>query len=261
MLSYQHIYHAGNAADFHKHIVLCEMLAHMILKDKPLTYMETHAGRGLYNLSDPLAQKTNESISGIIKYQATLNPDSPYAKAIEITKNTYGKDFYPGSPMLAELILREIDRIRLMELHPKEHEILKANMNFSNVGIHFRDGYEGTLALSPPFPRRGLVLIDPSYEVKSEYQKVESYIRALKQKWPEAVILLWYPILETSLHKSMTANIKDIFSENSWSSEIQISSPHLRMIGSGLICINIPYGLEEKLKVRLKESNLYENVK
>ncbi len=126
MLSYQHAYHAGNLADVQKHALLAWALNYLTLKDKPLTYIETHAGRGLYRLTAPEAAKTGEAAQGILAHEAWFPEDHPYARALHDCRVMNGDDAYPGSPLIAALTLRETDTIHLGELHPQEHAALTA---------------------------------------------------------------------------------------------------------------------------------------
>ncbi|MGR3520153.1 MAG: 23S rRNA (adenine(2030)-N(6))-methyltransferase RlmJ, partial [Roseovarius sp.] len=126
MLSYQHHYHAGNPADVHKHAALAWMLAYLTRKDKPLTYIETHAGRGLYDLADPAAQRTGEAAQGIGRLESALPADHPYRLRLHETRALHGASAYPGSPLLAALSLRPGDALHLAELHPGEHARLSA---------------------------------------------------------------------------------------------------------------------------------------
>lgn len=249
MLSYQHIYHAGNLADVHKHTILSILLSEMIKKDKPLTYMETHAGRGLYNLNSEESLKTGEANKGIKNiHNNNLHP--PYALSIDKIKKLIGEDYYPGSPMIARLLLRDTDNLNFMELHPQEHKALQKNMSvFANCHIHRRDGYEGVLAISPPSPRRGLVLIDPSYEVKKEYEQVSSFIKKLHKKWAEAVIMLWYPILKEGLHEKIKDSLKVLELPKFFIDEQKFKElpKENGMLGSGIIIINTPFGTIEEI--------------
>ncbi len=122
MLSYQHIYHAGNLADVQKHALLAVMLDYLTRKDKPLCYLETHAGRGLYDLSSEEAVKTGEAKAGIAAVGDWFAPDHPYRKALDQVQSLYGTQAYAGSPILAETLLRKIDKMHLAELHPQEGE-------------------------------------------------------------------------------------------------------------------------------------------
>ena len=169
MLSYQHIYHAGNLADVQKHALLAWMLEYLTQKDKPLSYIETHAGRGLYDLGSDEALKTGEAQAGIDLAEGWFPADHPYIQRLTECRAMFGPRAYPGSPMIAALGLRETDTIHLAELHPQENAALKANLGDFGANIQKRDGFEMALALTPPTPRRGLLLIDPSYEVKDDY--------------------------------------------------------------------------------------------
>lgn len=248
MLSYQHIYHAGCLADVHKHSALCVLLSHFMEKDNAMTYMETHSGRGLYDLNAPEARKTGESKEGIeAVLEAKVFPEShPYMRAIAYIRKRYGKEIYPGSPALAKYLLRPKDQLQLMELHPQEVVHLRKSMAGANVRIHFKDGYEGALAISPPTPRRGLIFIDPSYEIKKEYQSMVGFIEKLHRKWPEATMVLWYPMLKANLHEEMRDRLLELGLKNILLNEIQFSEPGKAkgLYGSGLLVINCPFEAE-----------------
>ncbi len=239
MLSYQHAYHAGNPADLHKHIVLSELLAQLTLKTRPISYMETHAGRGLYDLSSPESQKTGEAAEGIAQLEID---QSPYQETVQQIRERYGKTAYPGSPLIAKTLLRDTDKMHLMELHPQEFTALKKNIRSDNVAIHKRDGFEGVLAIAPPKPRKGLVLIDPPYEVKSEYVDTAKFAMKLIAKWPEATIMIWYPILPAKRHLALLDGLKI----NMMKDEVQFDlKDNLGMTGSGIILINPLFGSAE----------------
>lgn len=239
MLSYQHSYHAGNPADLHKHLVLAELLTLLTRKARGISYMETHAGRGRYDLSADDSLKTGEAREGI---QALTLPACPLATALETTRAGFGAAAYPGSPLIAQTLLRPQDQLHLMELHPTEFRILRQNLRAENTAVHKRDGYEGVLALSPPKPRKGLVLVDPSYEVKTEYSKAAEFTRVLMAKWPEATVLLWYPLLEAARHVDLIENLKLPFVRH----EVSFALKDGRgMVGSGLLLVNAPYGAEK----------------
>lgn len=243
MLSYQHAYHAGNRADVHKHAALARLLKTMTAKPRPVTYMETHAGRGLYDLAGPEAKKTGEAADGIQRL-SIAGTDDPYFEAIDAIRRKHGRTAYPGSPLVARHLLRDTDAIHLMEKHPAEAKALKSAMKGSGAHVHFRDGYEGVLAISPPPARRGAVLIDPSYEVKTEYDDVARFVRTLHRKWPEAVILVWYPILEDGRHRAMIRALEAAGLPEAEKHEILFpKSEHAgRMLGSGLFIAGKPYG-------------------
>ncbi len=245
MLSYQHSYHAGNAADVHKHAALSLALDWMTRKEKALTYLETHAGRGLYDLDGADARKTGEAAQGVTRLLNRLPGDHPYAGALAAVRAAQGAKAYPGSPLLAAQMLRRFDRIELAELHPAEHAALTAAMpESSNTRIHHRDGLEMAKALTPPDPRRGLMLIDPSWELRDDYARLAALIPAIHRKWGVGVLMLWYPILEDRRHapmiRALRAAIPGILLHEVRFAPAQ-ADHGLR--GSGLAIVNAPHGL------------------
>ena len=236
MLSYQHGYHAGGPADIHKHRALAAMLSLLTQKERPITYMETHAGRGLYDLTSAQAVKTGDWRAGIGKAE---RDDHPFWTALDRVRDYFGPDSYPGSPLIAQALLREQDRCVLMELHPAEHAAL---VDAIDAEVHRRDGFEGVLALSPPVPRRGLVLIDPSYEVKTEYAAVVDFVKALLVKWQEATVMVWYPILPDKRHQEMVDALGGLADETRFAQH-----KGRGMEGSGVVILNAPYGVEAAL--------------
>lgn len=248
MLSYQHAYHAGNLADVHKHAMLSVMLAYLTAKDKPLTYLETHAGRGLYDLSASEATKTGEAAQGIAVAEARrwFAPDHPYHRALAEVRRRHGATAYPGSPLIAALGLRDGDRATVAELHPQEYAALTDVMLPYPVTCRQMDGAAMALALTPPDPRRGLMLIDPSYEVKSDYATIPKLVADVHRKWNVGVIVLWYPILVDHRHKPMMEMLTAADFPKALRHEVRF--PPARdghgMIGSGLFILNTPYGLE-----------------
>ncbi|AJE47348.1 23S rRNA (adenine(2030)-N(6))-methyltransferase RlmJ [Celeribacter indicus] len=244
MLSYQHGFHAGNLADVHKHALLAVALDYMTRKDKPLSYLETHAGRGLYDLAAEQAAKTGEAAEGILKVADWFAPDHPYARARAAVAAAQGPTIYPGSPAIAAALLRDSDRMHLAELHPQEHARLEAAMARSGAHVMREDGLAAANRLLPPTPRRGLMLIDPSYEVKSDYATLPGAIAKLHRKWNVGVIALWYPVLATAAHLAMR---EAIVAAHPDALAHEVRFPPARaghgMIGSGMIVINPPWGL------------------
>ncbi|MEM7472523.1 MAG: 23S rRNA (adenine(2030)-N(6))-methyltransferase RlmJ [Pseudomonadota bacterium] len=249
MLSYQHIYHAANPADVHKHAVLAAMLDYLTRKEKPLSYLETHSGRGLYKLDTDEALKTGEAASGIDHYQPKLPTDHPYLRALAQIRETHGPAAYPGSPLLASTLLRKGDRLHLAELHPQEFEALSQVMEHK-AKCHFEDGFAMAHKVCPPEPRRGLLLIDPSYEIKSDYETIPTKILKLHRKWNVGVIALWYPVLTSGAHIPMLGKLESAKLPGSLRHEITFPPARdgHRMVGSGMFIVNAPYGLAEAAK-------------
>lgn len=233
MLSYQHSYHAGNLADIHKHRILAETLAEMVQEDAPISYMETHSGRGVYDLSGAEAKKTGEAKEGA-QALAALPEDHPYRRCVAQTKARYGEHAYPGSPQIARLMLRDADTLHLHELHPQEYAALTARIKAKNIRMYKKDGYAGVLSLANRQEGRGLVMVDPSYEVKDEYDAVAAFIPALKKKWPEVMVLLWYPVLEAGLHTPMLEVLSNALPDSTRDDIAFPESSRLRMLGSGV---------------------------
>ena len=246
MLSYQHIYHAGNLADVHKHALLAFVLEYMTRKDKPLSYLETHAGRGLYRLDATEARRTGEAAAGIMRLERAFASTHPYMRAIDGVRAAHGVQTYPGSPLIAAHLLRMSDRITLAELHPREYAALEQVMG-GRARVEKRDGLELAQALCPPDLRRGVLMIDPSYEVKADYDAIPKVVSTLHRKWNVGVILLWYPVLQAGLHAGMVGKIT---AEHPDAQVFELRFPPIReghrMIGSGLVVLNAPWGMAEE---------------
>jgi len=249
MLSYQHIYHAGNLADVHKHALLAWMLAYLAVKDKPLTYIETHGGRALYDLSGDEALRTGEAAQGIEKVRNWFAPDHPYARVLKQVETENGPNSYPGSPLIAARLLRPTDQIHIAELHPREHAALELALSPFPARIHNRDGFEMAHALTPPTPRRGLMLIDPSYEVRDDYAAIPRHIAKIARAWNVGIIVLWYPLLVSKAHLPMLNALTQAHPD-ALRHEVRFppARPGHGMIGSGMFIINAPYGTQDEAK-------------
>ena len=248
MLSYQHIYHAGNLADVHKHALLAWMLRYLTAKDKPLTYIETHAGRAVYDLQDEYALKTGEAAQGIARLEGKFK-NHPYGETLARTKAENGENAYPGSPMIAAHLLRPTDKIHLAELHPAEHAALDYAMSPYPVTCHLTDGFGMAHSLIPPTPRRGMMLIDPSYEIKTDYDTIPKDIRKYARAWNVGIIALWYPILTNFAHSEMVKTLSEDHPD-ALRHEVRFNParPGHGMVGSGMFILKPPYGAEAEAK-------------
>lgn len=251
MLSYQHLYHAGNLADVHKHAVLAVMLDYLTQKAKPLSYIETHAGRGLYFLDAAEARKTGEAAGGIARAEAErwFASDHPYARRLAEVRAAHGAAAYPGSPLVAALSLRPGDAVDLAELHPGEYAALAEAMAPYRTRLHRQDGLQMALSLTPPEPRRGVMVVDPSYEVKAEYEAIPGFFAAVARKWNVGVLMLWYPILPGAPHVPM---LKALEAGHPGSLRHELRFPPVReghrMEGSALFIVNPPWGIEAEME-------------
>jgi len=256
MLSYQHAYHAGGPADLVKHLVLSALLLALTRKKRPVSYFETHAGRGLYDLRGPEATKTHEAAEGFEAWEAAHNglPKGPYGDALRVVRRVYGPGAYPGSPLLARAMLRSTDRMALMELHPAEHAALEGVFTNCLIPgpeplIEKRDGADGAIARMPPDARRGLVLIDPSYEVKTEYADIAKLALNILTRWPEAMVAIWYPVLAAGRHVELlqgVSGLQPLIFERSFALKGGAG-----MTAAGMIVLNAPHGVREAVDASL----------
>lgn len=271
LLSYIHAFHAGNHADILKHLTISLILEHLQAKQKPFTVFDSHSGSGLYDLYDERLQKTSEADSGINRLEAYLkkNSSSPLNQKLSVFLNVLepyiAQNKYPGSPLIENHFLREGDIQILSELHPQVIEELKENTRNCSVPpqIHRRDGYEMLEALTPPSIKRGVAIIDPSFEDKSDFAKCAATIKKLHKKWPVGIIALWYPLVS---HRSIEiSEMKEIIASAVDSAEPKILDVQLEvkksdemtglasLYGSGMYILNFPYRLDEQLKEILPE--------
>lgn len=270
MLSYRHGFHAGNHADVLKHFVTIQLLNYLGQKDTAYTYIDTHAGAGLYALDGGYATKNAEFETGIGPLWDRKDLPESLAEYVDLVKqlNPSGKmRYYPGSPYCAEKILREQDRLRLFELHPSEIKILAENFRKldahsaaqghrpttrgKRVIITAGDGFEGLKALLPPPSRRGLVLIDPPYEVKDDYRRVKDTVEDGLKRFPTGVFAVWYPVLNRPDSKQLPERLKRLQANGWLNVSLSISGPSPDGFGlhsSGMFIVNPPWTLEASLR-------------
>lgn len=259
MLSYRHQFHAGNYADVLKHSVLVLLLQKLAQKDKPFVYFDTHSGAGLYDTLAEEAQKTGEFAQGFAQLwpERSQFPElSPFFDALAAVNPDGDYRFYPGSPKIAAHLMRKQDRLLLMELHPNESGILKRNfLQDDRVAIHHRDGFEALVALTPPQPARGLALIDPAYEVKTDYQQVIDSVEKALKRWPVGIYALWFPLLSAQRDQSdfLKRRLADFRVKNILLAELTVAAQQAEhgMHGSAIAIINAPWQLDEQLATLL----------
>ncbi|MBU2926579.1 23S rRNA (adenine(2030)-N(6))-methyltransferase RlmJ [Colwellia sp. 1_MG-2023] len=259
MLSYRHAFHAGNFADVLKHSVLTLVLDYMTRKEKGFHYIDSHSGAGMYQLEDEYAQKTGEYKEGIAKLiNESAIPESlqPYIDLIKSlnpsSTNTDVNDLtlYPGSPGIAKRFMRRQDSTHLFELHPTDIEHLNDFCyRWKKVFVKQSDGYQGVLGLVPPPSRRGVVLIDPPYELKEDYNKAVQTIIKAYTKFATGTYILWYPVVKRELVEQMSYT----FSKSAVKNVLQVEfclendTDKYGMTGTGLFIVNPPWQLSEQL--------------
>ncbi|XKE45552.1 23S rRNA (adenine(2030)-N(6))-methyltransferase RlmJ [Halomonas organivorans] len=256
MLSYQHAYHAGNFADVHKHLTLYAVIDHLLRKDSPITYIDTHAGRGLYPLDAEETARLGEYRQGVARLwqgRAGLAEEpllGAWLAALADVQAGSGLDRYPGSPWWLARRLRPQDRLRLFELHPGEHGHLVGQVLPENARRIHGDGLAGLLKGLPVSTPRLCVLIDPSYERKAEYGEVADAVLQAMRKARHAVMLIWYPLLPAGRHQALLEGLRDGGLRKIWRSELTLTVPGEGhgMYGSGMLVVNPPWGLELRLE-------------
>ncbi|MCR4304689.1 MAG: 23S rRNA (adenine(2030)-N(6))-methyltransferase RlmJ [Gallionella sp.] len=256
MLSYRHAFHAGNHADVLKHFIEVLLLRHLAQKDKPFWFIDTHAGAGCYELDSGYAAQNAEYKSGIALLWERDDLPAPLADYVALVKriNPDGQlKLYPGSPLVALELLREQDRMRLFELHPADSEILQRNFagHVSQVLVQAADGFGALKSLLPPPSRRALVLIDPPYEDKLDYQRVVSALREGLKRFAGGMYAVWYPQLQRAEARQLPENLKQLPVRIWLNVTLSVQAPSedgFGMYGSGVFIINPPWLLHDELQ-------------
>lgn len=256
MLSYRHAFHAGNYADVLKHTTLVQILRYMVQKDKPLCYLDTHAGAGFYRLTGAEAEKTAEYHRGIGALWQVRDLPPALADYRACVAAACGKHLtaYPGSPWFALHLLRPEDRLVFCELHPADRQQLERTFAGSaNVYCYAEDGWQKSAALTPPIERRGLTLIDPSYELKDEYVKAADHLKLLHRKFATGIYAVWYPIADPTRTDLLLRRVKSSGVKRVLRLEVGLTRDHRQpgMTGTGMLVVNPPWNLAELMEPAL----------
>ena len=262
MLAYRHAFHAGNHADVLKHLVLTRVLRYMAEKDKPYTLIDTHAGAGGYSIEGRYAQKKGEYAEGVARLYDRQDLPAPLVDYMSLV-HAFNPDGqmrqYPGSPAIANLLMRETDRLRAYELHPTDHRILASYLETRpQTQVRDTDGFAAVRAELPSPTRRAVLLMDPSYEIKTDYGKVLTALREALERAPDTVIMIWYPHLQLLEAAQMLPRLKasaDTAAKKGWVHARLTVAPVLErpdgrgfgMLGSGMFIVNPPFTLHDEL--------------
>jgi 23S rRNA (adenine2030-N6)-methyltransferase len=258
MLAYQHGFHAGNHADVLKHVLLLQLLRHLLRKDKGFRIVDTHAGAGLYDLQSPQALKNREFENGIGRLWA--RDDAPpavadYLQQVRALNRNGALQRYPGSPWLIDALLRPQDQLRLFELHPAEHGALQALLGQQRgVLVQHADGFAGLKSQLPPPTRRALVLIDPSYEGQADYARVLDAVRDGMRRFADGMVMVWYPLVGKPGAADMVHALKAL-APRGWLHARLVLQPldalGFGLAGSGVLVLNPPHTLHAQLQTTL----------
>ena len=245
-MNYRHGYHAGNFADVVKHIALVAILAHLKKKDAAFAVIDTHAGRGAYDLLGEHAGKTGEAQNGIARLHDLSGPmPDALATYLDLAKG----ETYPGSPLIAAKLLRPQDRLTAIEKHPQEYAVLKDTLDlYRNATSENLDGYARLPKLLPPAARRGLVVIDPPFEATDEFETLARTVAAAVRKFATGIYLIWYPIKSQPAADAFTSEVLAAGVTKALTVTIQIAAPDGKLNAAGLLVINPPYGLAAQMQ-------------
>jgi len=253
MLSYLHGYHAGNHADVLKHTVLTALLGRLVAKDKPLRYVDTHAGAGGYDLRAPAALRNREHDAGVGKLWEASDAPAAVARWLALARRFNGSGAlkrYPGSPWFARESLRPSDDLFLFELHPTEHRALKkACADDPRAKVLRENGLTACIGLVPPPSKRALVLVDPSYELRNEHRDVVDAIEKLHKRFATGVLAIWYPVIERRWVERFERALRatGIAALSVYELNVARERREGGLVGSGMFIVNAPWQLDDDL--------------
>ncbi len=259
MLAYRHAFHAGNHADVLKHTVLAAVLRYMNLKGKGWRLIDTHAGAGGYSLRGDYANKRGEYLQGIASLWDLHDLPAPLADYVELVRafnDGAALIQYPGSPAISHLLMRPQDQLRLYEIHPTEHKILASYLGDTpGVEVAMTDGFAALKSQLPPTTRRGVLLIDPSYEIKTDYARTLAALREALTRFPECVVVIWLPQLQLLEAAQLPQRLKaaaDSAAKKGWlHARLTVAQADERgfgMLGSSVFVANPPHTLFDTLQ-------------
>lgn len=256
MLSYRHLFHAGNFADVFKHALLTRLLIALNGKETPWCYLDTHAGTGRYDLRHPWAQKAREYENGIARLWTRRDIPAglePYLAAVRDENPDGSLRYYPGSPLLARRLARPGDRIVLSELNKSDFEELKALFaRKRQTAVHLLDGYQALKAFLPPAERRGLILLDSSFDRAREFNRIAKALKQAHARWPTGIYAVWYPLMEAPAMRGFARDVTATGVRKILRIELDIASVGSGAIaGCGMLVVNPPWRFDEEARALL----------
>jgi 23S rRNA (adenine2030-N6)-methyltransferase len=251
-MNYRHAYHAGNFADVLKHTALVAVLLHLRKKATPFAVIDTHAGRGLYDLAGPETAKTGEAKDGIARVEEARPLTDLLSAYLEIARS-FGTNRYPGSPLIAARLLRQQDRLAAIEKHPEEYEALAAALApFRKAQAVSADGYMKLTALLPPLERRGLVLIDPPFEEPNEFARIADAFAKARRRFAGGIYLIWFPIKTKNDADALSGELLARGATRLLRLGLDIGTAANGRLGeAGLLAVNPPFGFDARMRETL----------
>lgn len=256
-MNYRHSYHAGNFADVLKHVVLTRVITYLKRKPQAFRLIDTHAGAGRYDLSGTEAGKTGEWRDGIGRIWDVAAPDdvaqliAPYLEVVRAVNGDDALRFYPGSPLIAQFLMRPSDRLIANELHDEDAGLLRAEFTrVRQAKVMAMDGYTAVKALLPPPERRGIVLIDPPFEEADEFERIVGALRDGLRRFAHGVFIIWYPVKNEAAVERFVASTQGLGSAPVLDVRLAVGKPFagLGLTETGVMLFNPPYGLAQELK-------------
>ena len=255
-MNYRHAYHAGNHADVLKHAVLARLMEHLKKKDKPFRVIDAHAGIGLYDLAGLEAGKTGEWEGGIGKLAEPFNAEieallAPYRAVIAALNPDGGLRYYPGSPELALRLMRPNDRLIANELHPQDAIALEQQyLHDPRCDVTAMDAETCLKAKLPPPERRGVILVDPPYELKTEAEKTVRMLEQGVRRFAQGVFVVWYPMKADQTAETVLTGAREIGLPGTLKVQMRVREAFKGggLAGSGLVILNAPWKLDAELR-------------
>jgi 23S rRNA (adenine2030-N6)-methyltransferase len=249
-MNYRHGYHAGNFADVVKHIALVSILLHLRKKDAPFAVLDSHAGRGLYDLAADEARRTGEAADGIARIAGLGGPEALNRYLALVAES--GEKKYPGSPLLAAKMLRPQDRLVAIEKHPEEAMVLKQVLApFRKARAEEGDGYARLIALLPPPERRGVILLDPPFEAPDEFETAAVTVAGALRRFATGIFLVWYPVKSPAAARAFCGEVLAAGNARALNIEIGIEAGEGRLARAGLLVLNPPFGFARGMEESL----------
>ena len=257
MLAYRHLFHAGNFADVFKHALLARLLVALGAKDRPYCYLDTHAGTGRYDLAHEWAWKTREFETGIGRLWDRKDIPAalaPYMEAVR-SENPRGRlRFYPGSPLIALKLRRPGDRVVLAELNRKDcAELESVVARERHVAVHLMDGYQALKAFLPPAERRGLVLLDSSFDRSGEFARIAKALKDAHRRWATGMFAVWYPLMVPAAMRGFERDMQQSGIDRILRLELRVRGPGAAtpMPGCGMLVVNPPWKFDAEARALL----------